>query len=261
MTKVLVLGCGPSGLLAAHAARLTGATVIVISQKRPSHLFGCQYLHAAIPEIALPHSQLVHYQLWGSPGEYAEKVYGEENLPFVPSVSPDDLEEDHAAWDIRRAYDILWNMFERDIHDVRLVPSDVPGMLGYYQPDHVFSSVPAPLLCVNPMHNFKSTKCWAIGDAPERGQRAPSIAPPFTVICDGTRHQGWYRASNVYGYQTVEWPGWRNKPPISGVVDFLKPLMNDCDCWPQLVRVGRMGKWQKGVLAHETFEEVFKALS
>lgn len=256
---VVVLGCGPSGLLAAHAARLSGCSVTILSVKRPSPLFGCQYLHAQIPKLDSGDPHVVSYQLRGTPGEYADKVYGADNLPA--SVSPEELPGEHLAWDIRTGYVHLWEKYQHKISDVRLQASDIAPMLDYYSADVTINTVPMPLICENPMHNFKSTKCWAVGDAPVLGQIAPSIAPPFTVICDGTKDQGYYRASNVFGYQTVEWPGWKRKPPVAGVVDFLKPLATDCNCWPTVTRVGRMGKWQKGVLAHHAFEEALKAVN
>ena len=261
MRKVLILGCGPSGLLAAHAAVKLGHLPIIVSVKRPSQLFGCQYLHSSIPDVTVHDPKIVNYELRGTAEEYAEKVYGPEEAMAASTVSPSTLPVQHFAWDIRSAYGQLWLKYSRNIRDVRVFARDIEPMIDYYQPDVTFSTIPAPLMCVDPMHNFRSTKCWAIGDAPEIGQKTREVAPPYTIVCDGTKDQGYYRASNVFGYQTVEWPGWRNRPPVSGVVDFLKPLATNCDCWPQVTRIGRMGKWRKGVLAHEAYEEVWKRLS
>lgn len=252
-TDVVILGCGPAGLLTAHAARLSGLRPIIISVKRPSFLFGCQYLHGEIEGITLhPAGEWVNYELRGEVGAYANKVYGPEK---PRNVSPGSLARRHLAWDIRRAYKKLWERYESEIVDERVSPRDVPQIQSHYGPKHFVSTIPAPLLCKNPMHDFRSVKCWAVGDAPELGQCAPPLAPEFTVVCDATSEVGWYRASNVFGYKTVEWPGWRSRPPISGVVEFLKPLQTDCDCWPEVHRRGRMGKWTKGVLAHDAFGE------
>jgi hypothetical protein len=259
--RVLILGCGPSGLLAAHAARLVGNTkVVIVSVKRPSQLFGCQYLHEDIPGLPVGPPTFVDYRLVGTAEEYGVKVYGPDEARGL-TVSPEKFLGLHRAYDIRKAYRELWRLYNGSVDDHRITSADVDGMLGYYQPDLVFSSIPKPLICTDPAHDFRSTKCWAIGDAPELGQHAPELAPPETVICDGTNAVGWYRASNVFGYNTIEWPGWRSKPPVEGVVDFLKPLSNTCTCWPDIVPIGRMGEWRKGVLSHHALEKALIRLS
>lgn len=251
--RVLILGCGPSGLLAAHAANLQGIEPIIVSIKRPSMLFGCQYLHAAIPETKSGKiSVRIEYQLIGSADDYAQKVYGPER---PPTVSPQELTRSHLGWNIRDTYVELWDRYEGAVLDTTLTETDIPEMEEYYKPDLFVSSIPSFLMCTNTKHDFKSTKCWAIGDAPQLGQYAPKIAHANTVLCNGTKDTGWYRSSNVFGYNTVEWPGWRSKPPVAGVVQFFKPLSTDCDCWPHLRRIGRMGHWRKGVLAHDAFGE------
>jgi hypothetical protein len=43
-----------------------------------------------------------------------------------------------------------------------------------------------------------------------------------------------------------------------------KPLSNTCDCWDMEGRVmftGRYGRWSKGVLTTDAFDEVYSALS
>lgn len=255
MKRALIFGAGPSGLLIAHAALQHGYTPVVVSVKRPSQLFGCQYLHAHIPGLPENDPVQVKYDLLGTPEEYADKVYGPDRTPL--QVSPSTLHGVHPAWDIRAAYKYLWNILHEGIVDARVntYPGEILEIIEHYKPVITVNTIPAPALCVNPKHNFERTQCWAIGDAPELGQQAPRIAAANHVLCVGTKDTGWYRASNVFGYNTIEWPGWRAKPPVSGVVPFEKPLRTDCDCWPEVMRMGRMGKWQKGVLAHHAYEE------
>jgi hypothetical protein len=33
-------------------------------------------------------------------------------------------------------------------------------------------------------------------------------------------------------------------------------LSNECDCHPEIIRMGRYGEWTKGVLVHHVFERV-----
>lgn len=250
--RVLVLGCGPAGLIAAHAAAWHhGAEVKILSVKRPSQLYGCQYLHKDIPGIPTRGPEVVRYRLVGNSEGYRKKVYGSLSLP----VSPQQYAGDHQAWDLRRAYEWLYEKYEDQIINARMSPSGILPMLNDIMPDACISSLPAPVLCQRgDEHTFASVKCYAIGDAPELGQSVP-IAPEqdFTVHCDGTSEVSWYRICKVFGYSTVEWPGHKRKPPLEGVVDFHKPLSTNCDCLPSILRVGRYGRWQKGVLSHEAY--------
>jgi hypothetical protein len=251
--KVFVLGCGPAGLISAYAAqREFNADVLIYSIKRKSNLFGCQYLHAPIPGLNEERDgRAVKYRLFGTVEEYREKVYGSLTLP----VSPQQLPGDHMAWDIRSTYDQLWEMFEPSIINFSLRPADVVPLLSAFMPNVCISSVPLPNLCqMGDAHTFQSVKCWAIGDAPELGQHVPVGTAPFTVNCNGESGVGWYRVSNVFGYSTVEWPGHRKKPPYEGVVPFNKPLTTNCDCMPSVLRVGRFGRWAKGVLSHTAYD-------
>lgn len=250
--RVLVLGCGPSGLIAAYAARRElNAEVKIVSVKRPSQLFGCQYLHEEIPGLSLGGCDMVSYQLRGTTEEYRRKVYGS----LTPPVSPQQYEGDHLAWDLRRGYRQLWEMFEDEVVDAGLTSRDIVPLLGDFMPDVCISSIPAPVLCQSGVgHIFTSVTCWAIGDAPELSQFVPFDVSPFTVLCDGTKDTSWYRASNVFGFTTIEWPGHKKRPPLEGVVAFDKPLGTDCDCLPSVLRVGRYGRWAKSILSHEAYD-------
>jgi hypothetical protein len=254
--KALILGCGPAGLMAAHAAAMADYEVVILSKKRKSELFGCQYLHAPIPLATAGDPVDVAYVLEGSIKDYRNKVYPNRN---GVAVSPDTLETNHLAWDIRQTYDALWGMYGDYVIDVDfrngfLDMAEMNGLLD--KADVAYSTVPAPLLCKRTEdHGFDAEVVYGIGDAPERGVFAPFKAPENTILCNGESSPSWYRASNVFGYNTVEWPGGR-KPPIEGVSEIVKPLKTNCDCRPNIKRLGRYGLWQKGVLSHEAFTQV-----
>lgn len=251
--RVLVLGCGPSGLISAYAAeREFNAEVKILSVKRPSQLYGCQYLHEEIPGLDIGEPRMVSYQLHGTVEQYRRKVYGS----LTPPVSPQQYQGDHMAWNLRAAYRQLWERFSDKVVDVKVEPADIVPMLSDFMPDACISSLPAPVLCqAGDRHAFNDVKCYAIGDAPELGQNVQDYypVPPFTVVCSGMPGGSWYRACNVFGYSTIEWPGYKRRPPLEGVVEFRKPLSTDCDCLPSILRVGRYGRWQKGVLSHEAY--------
>lgn len=246
--RAAVLGCGPAGLFAAHALIENGWDVTIFSNKRRSEMFGAQYLHEPIHGL-VEHQTEVTYTLRGTPEEYRRKVYGGKE---VGSVSPESLAGQHPAWDIRAAYYDAWGQHADRIRhqpeiDNRMAGEIIKGVFHL-----VVSSLPAPSICVG-THNFKAQRVWAIGDAPERGVFSPVKPGKDIVVCDGTPFVGWYRASNVFGYNTCEWPESR-KPPISNLAPLYKPISTNCTCLPDIVRVGRYGTWTKGVLSHDAYK-------
>lgn len=259
MKKALILGCGPAGLMAAHAAAMRDHDVVILSKKRKSEMFGCQYLHRPIPLVTQGEPVNVEYRLQGSPDEYRRKVYGDQRV----QTSPETLDADHPAWDIRDAYDQLWKMYGQYVIDIDLAGGNMEHTTTHTlleQADVTYSTIPAPLLCKRlDDHQFLAEKVWAIGDAPERGVFSPVTTDENSVLCNGEPSPSWYRVSNVFGYNTVEWPGGR-KPPVENVAEVVKPVRTNCDCRPNINRLGRYGKWQKGVLSHEAFYEVYDGL-
>lgn len=257
--SVAVLGAGPAGMVAAHAAVMYGArNVIIYSKPRKSHLFGAQYLHAPIPGLYNPEPVKVKYTLsFGSADDYRRKVYGPS---WDGSVSPEDLAEEHEAWDIRTVYSGLWSMYQELIVPADIGPADVAAISDRKTHDFTINTIPMPVLCSGG-HTFRTQEIWAAGDAPEIGVRLPYSCPDSTVRLNGWPEPAWYRISNIYGHKTVEWPGTlATRPPINHSVKVGKPLTNNCYCWPNVLRVGRFGQWRKGALVHEVFDQVWSAL-
>lgn len=257
-----ILGAGPAGLLAAHAAALYGveqthiltrAALFDSELPAKSPLYGCQYLHSDIPGLSIRSAQ-VSYELRGTPEEYRRKVYGDAS---EVRVSPEDFEGSHQAWDIRSAYSQLWTMYVMHglsgvkINTGRINSSNIEGFLENY--DLVISTIPAPAICANDSHQFTSQEVWAVGDAPDLGIFAPVEVENNMVVCNGKEDLHWYRASTVFGMTTVEWAG--AVQPVELARRFHKPIDNNCNCWEtRVVRMGRYGAWRKGILAHEVFE-------
>lgn len=249
-----VLGCGPAGLFAAHALVENGWSVRVFSKRRQSQMYGAQYLHAPIPGLTPNEEEpvTVQYKLRGEVSEYREKIYG--SMPV--KVSPEALNMEHDGWDIRAAYDRAWLLYGDSVEDELITPDWIAsGALDGFHT--VVSSIPLPELCAaKDAHEFHAVGIWAFGDAPRRGQYVPYRPDPNTVICDGTRDTGWYRASHIHGHATMEWPG-NKKPPLPGVASVSKPIYSTCDCHTQhkwrFIKVGRYGAWSKGVLSHQAY--------
>lgn len=273
---VAVLGAGPSGLLAAQAAIESGRGVDIFSRPsaavllRPSsistreeavaksELHGCQYLHRPVPSALLAGAGVkVEYRLEGTVSQYREKVYGRQ---FTGTVSPEDVENTHEAWDLRAMYHMLWDALRACMVPMDLTRGAMQGIL-LEKYSHVFVTVPAPALCYDMTHSFSSQMIWAMGQ--RTGTTGfPIQCPENTIVCNGSRDTGWYRMSNVFGHTTVEWATER-KPPVNGVVRVEKPVSTTCDCWLQddrVLRLGRFGQWQKGVLVHEVYRAAKAAL-
>lgn len=248
--KVAVLGCGPAGLMAAHAIAQAGVEPIIFSRKQKSPLFGAQYLHAPIPGAGSGNAVRIEYSLRGTPGMYRRKVYGPM---WDGTVSPEDLEESHAAWDIRQTYDNLWEMYHPLIQPTEIDPAGVRFLFDRNEFDFIINTIPLSQLC-HQGHAFRATEIVAAGDAPQIGVDVGFIykCDDNTVVCNGESSPSWYRLSRIFDHTTVEWPISVN-PPLPTASKVMKPLGHLCDCWPDLIKVGRYGSWEKGVLSHDAY--------
>jgi hypothetical protein len=271
LTKsVAILGCGPAGLLVAHAAELSNWDFKIYSLKRKSPIFGAQYLHEPILDLQLPDPVMLSYKLDGTPEEYRQKVYGPS---WDGQTSPEDYEGSHLAWDLREAYEQLWFEYGSEVQPIDL--ASIPSWILYEDltkrqtlsdgHDLVISTVPRTVFDGDDS-NFERTNVWALGDSDH--QRVFMYRPPsFTVQCDGTKTNQWYRVSNIFGYCTMEWPQWWNTPfasvtpPARGAQMIAKPLRYTGSAAQDLIHLGRYAQWQKGVLTSDVFKasmEVFR---
>ena len=255
MKKIIVLGCGPAGLVAAWAARQMESAVLIFAKKRKSHMYGAQYLHWPIPGVPAGNSQKIQYLMRGDEAGYRAKVYGSK---WDGTVSPEDLSEEHLAWDIRVTYDELWDRFGFQVIDQEIGAPTIKLIQEEYHPDLIVSTIPAPSICLM-NHQFVSQDIKAAGEAPDLGIKLPYQCPENTVICNGDPEVSWYRVSNIFGHKTVEWPEWVN-PPIPSTAVVQKPLRHDCTCYPEVLRVGRYGAWRKGYLVHHVYDDVVRAI-
>lgn len=269
--QVAILGCGPSGLAAAHAIKAVcpgdSSIIRIFSKRRKSHLYGAQYLHAPIPGLHEDvDSAQVTYLLQGTAEDYRRKVYGEN---YGGSVSPEDLPVNHMAWDIRSTYHQLWLMYERLVVDTgALDPRSLRSVLGSTNYDLVVNTIPLNTICRRPsQHKFLSQEIWAMGDAPEADTLGPVRLPQDNmVVCNGSEFPEWYRTSRIFNYSTIEWPldtGEKWLP--HGAVKVKKPLASTCDCWnweqDGFIHVGRYGAWAKGFLVHHAYIHVFNVVA
>lgn len=249
--KVLILGCGPAGLIAAHAAYNRGANFIVVSKARKSFMNGAQYLHAPIPGVSLKDPFEINYMLSGDVDGYRNKIYAE---PEGITVSPESLIGRHQAWDIREAYDSLWNLYGSDVQDVDISPTILSSLKRQWKPDVIISTIPATVLCYNSKHKFGHELVWATN-------QLECTLSDNTVLCNGEPGFDWYRASKIQGFTNTEWPHRKYPATYNGQIwRVVKPLWTNCRCFPDVHRMGRYGSWTKGVLSHQAWEEANKIM-
>jgi hypothetical protein len=260
--KVAILGCGPAGLLAAHAAKLVGCSVTIISNKRKSSMLGAQYMHRTIPELDLNSSVKLSYVLQGNINDYRTKVYGDDADEDI-AVSPELFQGFHEAWSIREAYHRLWKKYQAMIISEVIDQDYLLHAMEKY--DTIISTIPAKSLCYQrERHVFTSVKVWIDntwhgGDIERNKER---YGTRHVVLCNGNlfdathpRQTGWYRTSIIFDHANTEWTGAAiNQFMPHGVMPVIKPIRTNCDCWPYIVRAGRYGLWQKGILSHDAFE-------
>lgn len=264
--RVAVLGCGPAGMFAAHAAVEEGHEVDILSKPRKSYMRGAQYLHQPIPGLNGDPFQ-IDYRLVGSVDGYREKVYGADS---EVQVSPETLVGIHTAWDIREAYDNAWDRYSSLISPWDAREDWIPETF-----DLVFSTIPATLLCrdISPEQevtgeswlrsrcSFESETILSTSTFPARLDGLDNV-----VVCSGG-DDFWYRAAKIHGWETTEYPiDIVQRFPLSvlfgdrKVHEVVKPISTTCECHPEVVRSGRYGKWTKGVLAHESYDDMKEAL-
>jgi hypothetical protein len=229
----------------------------IISRKQKSPLYGAQYLHHPVFGFtATARPRVVFYRLGGGSAlDYRRKVYGEG---WTGSVSPEDLPEAHNAWDIRQTYDALWRKWEHAVSDRDITPYTLKQLVDDVKPDMVISTIPRQQLCHGgdrTAHFFNQIEVWAAGDAPDLGIDIGKMYPceDEVVKLNADPEVAWYRKSRVFGHTTVEWPGWIQRVPVSTASRVPKPLNTNCDCWPDILHVGRYGAWEKGVLSDSAY--------
>jgi len=252
---VAILGCGPAGLLAAHAAVQMEHPIKIISVKKPSIMFGAMYLHKPIPEVTSPDPGfMVKILKTGSSWQYAEKVYGDRHA----MVSWDKFDEGEVpAWDLKLAYRVLWDLYEGAIHDLKLTPDAVWSLTTNYR--HVVSTVPLRSICYEPdKHQFRSQRIWVHhGEQPQ-----DALWDENLMHYNSTPEVEWYRHSIIRGYMSWEYA---HEPIHAEEHGFelssgFKPVYSTCPCHPAVLKVGRYGAWDKHQLSHHAYFKTLEAL-
>ena len=245
MKNIGVLGCGPTGLLVAHAIEQAGHVPHIISEKKKSDIPGSQHLHGPVPGVTPQYPEgTIQFVRIGTAGEYARKVYGDEKR----ETGWDNYWQVYPSWNVIKAYDTLWERFEDDISDMKVERTDIPELLYMY--DMVISTIPHWLLCERPGdHVFRNQQYWIRRLPTPEADKDHEI-----VVYNGLRSDHWYRWSILGGLCSIETTSWMD----TGSDDWeegIKAIDNNCDCWPTIHRCGRWAEWTHGVTMYKSYQK------
>lgn len=259
MRPIAILGTGPAGLLAAHACALEGKPLAIFGFGERSKIGGAQFLHSAIPGLtgAEPDT-LIKYKVAGDAIGYRKKVYGLDPRSTPSWVSFQHREDGdlQPAWNLLEAYDKLWDNYSQSINTGVIDPEWIEKHSGDFKA--IISTIPAPALCrsmaglIPVTHEFISQEILVT-------DRSILQLEEGTVYYDGTGEHSWYRCSNLFGVGSTEWST-RVNPPYPGLQKILKPVRKSCDCYEDILRMGRYGAWNKGELTHDAYFRTRAAL-
>jgi hypothetical protein len=243
--NIAVLGCGPCGLLVAEAVHQLGHEPHIYSRKQRSEIPGSQHLQGYIPKVTpqYPDSAVMFVRM-GTKEGYAEKVYGD---PYHPSGWP-QYDGICKSWSVFKAYDLLWAKWSREVVDRELNVITLGNLVDEYE--LILSTIPQKNICIK-SHHFGGVPFWI----------QPRITPADdqhreVVVFNGLPDDAWYRWSILGRKESLE-----STTPLAHAIQGWKAIENDCDCWPEIHRLGRWAKWQHGVLLHHAFHEAAEIIA
>lgn len=246
MTDVAIIGCGPAGLLAAHAVEQAGGHPVIYSkQASPSPTARGVFLHRAIPELTREqHDAMISIVGLGSSRGYANKVYGDPDAPTSFNTYTNRYVE---GWALAPVYQALWDRYGERVVEVEISATGARQLVELY--DIVINTAPASALCQLPgRHAFPRRRIWV-------RPGCPAGMTEQTVLYNGDPAFPWYRSHRLFGVEATEYSWWQ-----ATAREGMKVMPTTCDCQPKIVRAGRWGRWEPGVLLHHAYEEAQRAL-
>jgi hypothetical protein len=236
--NVAVIGCGPTGLAAVHAAYSLGNSVTIYGPMGQSPQRGAILLQKPIPGISNPEPDGYIKQLvtGGTILDYRYKLYGDINIGY----SGDQLLPGYHAWDHVYAYNELWRRYITQVP----LPEGISHVQAFITPEElaelhkeyhlVVCTAPLPNLCMNKEHQFTSVRIAITMDYSYPDQ------PPDTSVFSASPDTGWLRSARIFGNDSTEWlPG---SAPGNAII-IRKPISHTCNCFPHVLLAGRNGAW------------------
>lgn len=248
--KVIVIGCGPAGLAAAHAASAFHCETVIYAPYAKTPQQGPLLLQRPIPGISTGHPDGTIYQrvIGGSILDYRDKVYHDINV----NINGDILQDHYHAWDHREAYNLMWLLYHNKIEDRLVQPAEMKYM--HENADLVVSTANAYTMCLAgaEFHTFTTAQVGITPIASYPDQ------PDNTIIFNGGSEYPWVRSSRIFGTEVTEWPI-DYTPQNARVIN--KPISTNCDCFPHVLRTGRFGAWRNEVWVDSAYWDTYTALA
>ena len=233
--QVAVIGCGPAGLSAVHAAYGLGADVTLIAPMERTPQRGPLLIQRPIPGINTGHPDgyIKQIVLGGTILDYRYKLYGDVNI----GINGDILAEGYHAWKHSETYDKLWDIYIETtaaiVQDKRVVTS--PELATMHERfDLVINTAPLRYLCYKG-HFFKGASVLVTPRAMFPDQ------PDNTIVFNAYPDIAWVRSSRIFGAEVTEWPG---NAKVNHAHLITKPISTDCNCFPRVLHTGRFGSWR-----------------
>jgi hypothetical protein len=252
--KVIVIGCGPAGLAAAHAAVGQGADVTIYAPGGMTPQRGPLLLQRPIPGINTeqPNGTIHQIVIGGSILDYRYKLYGDVNI----GINGDVLQKCYHAWDHFETYQRLWNTYG-DLVVTRWVKRNALATM-HEEADLVVSTASARSMCRSGqmlgggVHEFK---CARVAVTPYTSY---PDQPDNTIIFNANPDAPWVRSSLVFGVPVTEWiPSLA--PNDATLIE--KPIATDCRCYPHVLRTGRFGAWRNETWVDTAYWDTYSAIS
>lgn len=240
---VTILGTEPEGLLAAHAA---------MSLKYPVILYGPHptgsgqlegwlgWVPAVLPG---PPTVDIEIRLEGPMQKWMQKAYGDDMYqapPLLPGT--------YRGWDLRAG---LLDFLESNNLDIRPIDSIDEEPQGTK-----VVAIPTPEFCerrIHPEpHQFRARDRWILDSCLLSGL-------DNVELYDG-QDRSWSCTKRVFGIGQTWWNGDCPQPPIDGVRKDVLPVSTTCDCWPDVIRVGKAA-WSQFETPLLGYQRVLSALS
>ena len=253
--KVIVIGCGPAGLAAAHAAYGQGCEVVIVAPKQKTPQRGPLLIQRPIPGINTGHPDGTIRQvvIGGSILDYRYRLYGDINI----GINGDILQPQYHAWHHQETYDRLWALYSHLIVNRHVSKIEMAKI--HQEADLVVSTANARSMCDRypyPVeyggHEFVCAEVLTTPQASHPNQ------PVNCIIFNAGDEFPWVRSSNIFGHTVTEWTK-NSKPPTYARVIW-KPISTTCNCYPHILRTGRFGAWKNEVWVDTAYWDTYNAV-
>lgn len=253
MSKVIVLGTNLEGLLAGHAASIAGHDVYFIEETTEPG--GLDFLAAPIP-LTMARAIPLHVSDEGSgePADFFGKLTGglvtkHFRLPFMGM-------DGCPIWDPMEVFLQLQKIYASYFREPSAEGIDSELVAALASDAKIVSSVQLPAICKEPDdHNFSWAPLVSVDAVSYGSDQVANVRlsgdpdTPAAII-----------GSTFFGHKRIYSSS--NFPPVSTAKreHSMLPLKTNCDCWPDIIKVGAAAAWQPDYPTHRAFYATFQAL-